>query len=250
MSQPTARTPAAAIRAALLLVAALAAAVLTWRLRPAADGNGPVGEIVLGCAWLVWLLAGWLTISVAICAAGHLGGRRAGSGRCVPRRVTRLVDAVVTAGLVGAVLGGAVVPASASASTGSTVSATAQRAVRGDPLDWPGLTDRPPARRLDGPAPSQRRHQASRVSLVTAGPHRAGDLDRAVTVRAGDSLWSIAAAHLGNDATASQIAAAWPRWYAENRRVVGDDPTLIRPGQRLRPPPALETRPHRPVGSS
>jgi hypothetical protein len=248
MSQPTAGTPAAAIRAALLLVASLAGATLTWRLRPAADGGSPVGEIVLGCAWLVWVVAGWLTLSVAICAAGHLAGRRAGIGRCVPRRLGRFVDAVVTAGLVGVVLSGAVAPASAAA-RGPAVSASSHRAVGADPLDWPGLTDRPPARPPDASPPSQPRHRASRVGLVAASPRRADDGDRAVTVVSGDSLWSIAAAHLGRDATPAEIAAAWPRWYAANRRVVGDDPTLIRPGQRLRPPPAPEARPHRPAGS-
>jgi hypothetical protein len=32
------------------------------------------------------------------------------------------------------------------------------------------------------------------------------------------------------------IAAAWPRWYAANRAVIGPDPGLIRPGQELMPP--------------
>jgi hypothetical protein len=251
MAERTASTPAAAVRAALLLGTALAAAALTWRLKPAADGNGPVGEIVLGCGWLAWLLAGWLTLSVAACAASHLGPRRAGVGRCVPRRLSRLVDAVVTAGLVGAVLGGALVPASAAAA-GPGLIVSSHRAAGGDPLDWPGLTDRHPARPLDRPPPSEQRHRASRVSLVAASPRRTDDIDGAVTVRSGVSLWSLAAAHQGRDATAAQIAAAWPRWYAENRRVVGDDPTLILPGQRLRPPPAAapEARPHRPAGSS
>jgi hypothetical protein len=249
MSTSTAGTPAAAVRAVLLLGAALAAAALTWRLKPAAGGNDPVSEIVLGCAWLAWLLAGWLTLSVAACAVGHLAGRRAVSVRCVPRRVSGLVDAVVTAGLVGAVLGGAVVPASAAAA-GPGLSVSSHRAVGGDPLDWPGLTDRDPAPRHDRPPPSERSHRASRVGLVAASPRRAVDIDSAVTVRAGDSLWSIAAAHLGRDATAARIAAAWPRWYAENRRVVGDDPTLILPGQRLHPPTAPEPRTHRRAGSS
>ena len=35
-----------------------------------------------------------------------------------------------------------------------------------------------------------------------------------------------------------QVSAAAQRWYARNRAVIGPDPDLIRPGQRLRPPPA------------
>lgn len=53
------------------------------------------------------------------------------------------------------------------------------------------------------------------------------------TVRSGDSLWSIARAALGADASDAQVAAEWPRWYAANRSVIGADPDLIRPGQVL-----------------
>ena len=42
-------------------------------------------------------------------------------------------------------------------------------------------------------------------------------------VRPGDSLWSIA-------------DRRWRHWYAANRDVIGPDPDLILPGQRLRPP--------------
>ena len=56
-------------------------------------------------------------------------------------------------------------------------------------------------------------------------------------VRRGDTLWDIAAARLGPGATAGDIAAAWPRWYAANRRLIGPDPSHIVPGQRLIPPP-------------
>jgi nucleoid-associated protein YgaU len=57
-----------------------------------------------------------------------------------------------------------------------------------------------------------------------------------VVVHEGDSLWSIAARHLGPTTTDAQIAAEWPRWWAANRDVIGPDPSLIYPGQRLRPP--------------
>lgn len=54
-----------------------------------------------------------------------------------------------------------------------------------------------------------------------------------VTVSPGDTLWAIAAEHLPDDATAAEIATAWPRWYALNESVIGTDPDLIRPGQQL-----------------
>jgi nucleoid-associated protein YgaU len=59
-----------------------------------------------------------------------------------------------------------------------------------------------------------------------------------VVVRAGDSLWSIAARELGPNASAEAIGARWPEWYAANRQVIGSDPDLILPGQVLRIPAA------------
>jgi nucleoid-associated protein YgaU len=57
-----------------------------------------------------------------------------------------------------------------------------------------------------------------------------------VVVDPGDSLWSITATALGDDADVAEVAAAWPRWWAANRDVIGPDPNLIHPGQRLRRP--------------
>lgn len=58
-----------------------------------------------------------------------------------------------------------------------------------------------------------------------------------VTVRTGDSLWSLTAAALGPYASEVDIARAWPRLYQANREVIGDDPHLLHPGQVLRLPP-------------
>jgi len=59
-------------------------------------------------------------------------------------------------------------------------------------------------------------------------------------VRAGDTLWDIAARHLGPDADAAAIATAWPRWFAANRAAIGPDPDHILPGTRLVPPGTAE----------
>lgn len=56
---------------------------------------------------------------------------------------------------------------------------------------------------------------------------------RAVVVRPGDCLWSIAAAHLPAGADDAAIARAWPAWYAANAETIGPDPGLVLPGQRL-----------------
>jgi hypothetical protein len=257
MPEPSIRSRPELARAAVLLLGALAGAGLTWTVRPTAAATSPVGAIVTACAWLAWLLAGWLTLGVAVRAAGHLAGRRgrgrrpAAIDRCVPHRLARLVDAVVTAGLLGAVLSGAAIPASAAAAT-TAVTAASHRTVGSDPLDWPGLGDPHPSPHTHDPAPARPRPRAPKIGLVSTAPRRAADRPPPVIVRAGDSLWSITAAHLGPDATAAQIATQWPRWYAENRRVIGADPTLIRPGQRLRSPDSHVTdrTPHHRAGSS
>ncbi len=58
-----------------------------------------------------------------------------------------------------------------------------------------------------------------------------------VLVRAGDCLWSLAAADLGPRATTGSVEARWRAIYRLNRSVIGPDPDLILAGQRLVLPP-------------
>ncbi|WP_435768873.1 LysM peptidoglycan-binding domain-containing protein [Nocardioides sp. SYSU DS0651] len=58
-----------------------------------------------------------------------------------------------------------------------------------------------------------------------------------VRVRAGDSLWSIAARHLGPTAGVPEVAAYWRRIHRLNADLIGPDPDLVVPGQQLRLPP-------------
>ena len=67
------------------------------------------------------------------------------------------------------------------------------------------------------------------IARARPAPHH----DTVLVVAEGDTLWSLAADRLGPDATADEIADAWPRLYAANRDVVGPDPSHIEPGQRL-----------------
>lgn len=73
--------------------------------------------------------------------------------------------------------------------------------------------------------------EAPAALAATDGP--ASATPAVVTVRAGDTLWGIASESLPADADAQEVARAWPRWYAANRDLIGPDPDLIRPGQRL-----------------
>ena len=102
-------------------------------------------------------------------------------------------------------------------------------------------TGRPPASaRLDpGPPAAPPRQDAgsgSLVRLVASTPAVGRAVVDEVVVRRGDTLWDIAARHLGPDASAAEIATEWPRWHAANATVIGPDPDLMLPGQRLLPP--------------
>lgn len=60
--------------------------------------------------------------------------------------------------------------------------------------------------------------------------------DHVVVVRPRDTLWAIARASLDSHADVAATARACDRWYQANRDVIGDDPDLIQPGQRLAAP--------------
>jgi nucleoid-associated protein YgaU len=86
-------------------------------------------------------------------------------------------------------------------------------------------------------------HDADRSRLLAPTPRPAASAHDLVTVRRGDSLWAIAARHLGPGASDAQVAHEWPRWYAANRDVVGADPDLLVPGLQLRPPSSTPPAP-------
>lgn len=71
----------------------------------------------------------------------------------------------------------------------------------------------------------------------TGAPVRHQEVDTAVTVASGSTLWSITAAHLGPAATDWEVACEWPRWHQENYVLIGEDPARLRPGTVLRAPP-------------
>lgn len=69
------------------------------------------------------------------------------------------------------------------------------------------------------------RDSGSRVADARSGAR--------VVVAPGDSLWSIARSRAAADATAAEIDRSWRRIWRANRDVIGADPDLIRPGQRI-----------------
>jgi nucleoid-associated protein YgaU len=65
---------------------------------------------------------------------------------------------------------------------------------------------------------------------------------RTVLVRAGDSLWRLAAADLPAGASAARVTARWHAIHHLNAAVIGPDPDLIHPGQHLALPPVESRR--------
>lgn len=89
----------------------------------------------------------------------------------------------------------------------------------------------------DNPATPQWQPSSQHPSTnVFIRPGRSDPAVQTVVVRAGDSLWRLAAEQLGPLATDADIAAHWPRWYERNRDVIGADPHLIIPGQVFEAP--------------
>lgn len=78
---------------------------------------------------------------------------------------------------------------------------------------------------------------AAPPTVQQAGTIAPGSEQRFVVVDPGDTLWDLAAEQLGGAASTEETAAAWPAIYSLNRGLIGPDPGLIEPGQRLVLPP-------------
>ena len=160
---------------------------------------------VVVCLALVWL---WVVATVTI---GQLLLGRSPSRTGAARRLVLLAcGAALTAGVAH--------PASATEGV--------------DVLE--GL--RLPERAVTAPSPARPPALAPPVDPTTvrsapaATPPRASRLH---VVRRGESLWSIAAA---TSPAGADVGERWRSIWAANRDVVGEDPDLILPGQRLRIP--------------
>ena len=67
-----------------------------------------------------------------------------------------------------------------------------------------------------------------------------------VEVRPGDCLWRLTQEHAPTRASSQDVARLVARTYRANRRVIGPDPDLIQPGQRLRLPHQRHDNPPQP----
>lgn len=203
------------------LTPAPAALVDTLRHPQEATLGGGIDTVALAAATVAcWVALTWLTAALVASASAVLpgpGGRLADrfAAATVPTGARRLL--AVTLG-VAVVTSTGVAPALAGPPQPRPAASTLD-------LDWPAAGQ--PAGVASPPIPG--------APPATARP-ASGQRRSEVLVRPGDNLWTIAGRQLPPGATDAQIAAAWPRWYLANRSVVGSDPDLLLPGQRLIPP--------------
>jgi len=225
----------------------------------------PERALITATALAAWLLLAWLAFGLVVCALAAVPGT---AGAVAERLSRHVVPATVrrAAGLaVGASLATAPVLSAGTAfavpAVPAPVVATPQPTspagqARGSDSGWPDLGRHPspapaPANSPAAPAPpttappttapptaapqvtpSPAMPPAPSTSAPSA-PANAGTYQ----VRRGDCLWTIAARSLGPGAGPAAIEAGWHRWYHANRDVIGADPSLLFPGQRLTPPP-------------
>jgi nucleoid-associated protein YgaU len=221
--------------------------------------------IAAGLFIVVW----WVVSLMAAFAAAlfeRTGRNRAAalSGRFSPAFMRRLALAAVGAQLIGAPLAHAAPPdVSLSSSSTAAVSAAwaptagqsasspipsfVRQSAKPSTPDAVGAGQSVPDARQPVPATSdvqpqwQPRPPVTAPRLVTSAPVRAalevpGTVQHEVAVRAGDSLWTIAARALGPKASDVEIALEWPRWFEANKAAIGNNPDVLLPGQILRAP--------------
>ncbi|MEP7035495.1 MAG: hypothetical protein ABI934_07900 [Actinomycetota bacterium] len=237
------RTFAAAALAAVSLMTAAGVGSLflgiardAWVAIAAAGPASPADGILLVVALGGALLSLWLGAGVSLSALAGLPGALGQASGLVAAHIAPAAASRIVAVVLGTTMTAGLSPVAAVASTGFAPGATffaSSRVSFGGttgPASDPGLqlvrTPEPAAEAA--PTPSWLPDEPA-AARRPASPTR-------VAIRPGDTLWSIAADQLGPRATSAQIDAEWHRWFAANRKVIGDDPNRIAPGQVLSPP--------------
>lgn len=218
-----------------------------WTAVAAPGPAGPADGILLTAGLVGTLLSLWLGLGLTLSALSALPGALGHGSRRLADRVAPAAVRKVVAFVLGTTLTAALVPGTALAGSSGTV----HEALRADVVaagTAPG-SDRSSAAGLADAATdpsfrfvSARPPVSDRNDLRDAAPPPAWSFDRTghttdhVVVLRGDTLWSVAASHLGPGAEAAEIDREWRRWFSVNRDVIGDDANRILPGQLLRPP--------------
>lgn len=230
MSRGTAPAPASLARCttvwlvvtlgALTLGAELGAMLRT--LGTSAPWRGTFDDLlVLVAASALLGCSGWLWLVTTVTVVEVLRGRpRADTGGLTRRLVLVACGAAVMAGIGG--------PAIATGGTGA------------DPAD--GLTGLPLPDRAVTSAPASPQADEAAPRATPAAARTSPDT---VTVRPGDSLWSIAESALPSGVPPGEVDRAWRALYAANRDAIGADPDLIRAGTELITAPVVDLDPRK-----
>jgi hypothetical protein len=179
---------------------------------PTSPPDGVVPALVGGCTAAAVACLAWLWVLTTLVVLDVVRGREAGQGG---RR-----------GVPGVVRRGVLLACGVTLASGLLAPAHAERGAS-DPPE-PGAA----ATVLVGlPVPDRATTTTQWLGLLTHPRERTAPA--VVVVAAGDSLWGLAARSLPTTADDAEIERRWREIYRANREVVGADPDLIRPGQRL-----------------
>jgi LysM domain len=193
-------------------------------IRTGAVAREPFDEVLVhACEVAVCGCAAWLWLATVVMTADAAHGREHHT-LGVPRAWRRLVLAACGVALVG--------------SLGAP--AHARDGGRTSPLEGLRLPDR--AATTTHVSQVFARAAAHQSSMQGGGTSDARP--RVVVVRPGDTLWDLARTELPPGADDATVAARVRQIHRANRAVIGANPDLIRPHQRLRMPPTTreETR--------
>ena len=237
----------AAALLALPLIAGLGArlvqAGVQALLGPVAAGAGGLVAVLTGGATVAaGVVLVWLALGATVAVAEVVTTRR---GRPVPwlADLAHASTGVRLRQVVAAALGAGVVCTSALPAHAAGPAAPALLAAAVVDPGWAPFTadvdDRGAADGFTPPPPPRTvRTAPADPGPVIGAPRTQLAVDDEVVVRRGDTLWHIAERHLPAGASAAEIAAEWPRWYAANESAIGADPDLLLPGTRLVAPGA------------
>ena len=186
--------------------------VLATAVRGGDLGGTPFDEVLVDvCEVAVTACAAWLWLATAVVTTDAARGRRS-RHRVVPGAVLRLVLAACGLALVGGA------PAHAGDPGGKS------------PLEGLPLPDRATTTTYVSQVFAQAASRQDRAGI------RSRPQPGIVVVGPGDTLWSIARADLPAHADDGAVAVRVREIHQANRAVIGTDPDLIRPDQRLRMP--------------
>ncbi|SNC71501.1 LysM domain-containing protein [Kytococcus aerolatus] len=196
---------------------------LTRRAEAVLDPTHPAAALTWGVQLCLTVVLAWLAGVLALEGLARVPGMAGAPFRSARRALGPWAGGALLSLVVGLATSSGTAhagPGEAAAPRAGSTSSSVAGSLTADPLDLRPLLTETEERTAEsaGPAP------------------------KTVTVRTGDTLWELAARHLGEDASPARIAHEWPRWYAENRELVGEDPDLLQPGTELRVPGTEDVR--------